>query len=79
MYYSAVKRSACASLSKMFLFIVLILTDLTVIPSAQICFSLQYITQCFSAFCNLQTPEGIFQGGCRILEASLSPQTTDFS
>lgn len=45
------------------LFIALILTDLTVIPSAQICFSLQFITQCFSAFCNVQTPEGIFQGG----------------
>lgn len=38
-----------------------------VIPSAQICSSLQYITQCFSAFRNLQTPEGIFQGGCKTL------------
>lgn len=56
-----------ALLFKVCIFVALILTDLMLIPSAQICFSLQHITQYFSAFCNLETPKGIFQGGCRIL------------
>lgn len=72
---STVKRSAHAPLSKMFRSIALILTDLTVIPSAQICFSLQYITQCFSAFCNLQTPGRHFPG--RVLNLISKPKSTD--
>lgn len=59
MHYSTVKRGACALLLKMCIFVALVPTDLMVIPSTQICFALQYITQSFSAFCNLDIPQGI--------------------